>query len=430
MTSQPISRRAALRGLGVSVGLPWLEAMTPRATAAPTAAPPKRAVIMYIPNGVRLDTWFPKKEGKDFDLPASLEPLSKVKGDITVLGGLDRTFVPGTGVHAQCGSCWLSSSPPSEPKDGGFPTNTSLDQMLAKHLGADTQLPSLELSCNDHPDTKETKYFESISWYGPGYAAGVEKNPRAVFLRLFGKPKGNPASVLDTVTGGAARLRGNLGAGDRAKLDEYLEAVRATERRVQLAEKAAAAGKPPIPEPAGAPADRGEYLRLMLDLVVLAFRQDRTRVATLVVDPERWDTPRVYHGVFETPQNHHALTHTKDPTAKDKIAQIDRFHVAQYAYLVEQLKAVREGNGTLLDQCAAVIGSGISEGNSHNYKDLPVVVAGKAGGALATGFYKKFAGEVPIANLWLSLLHAFGVNAPRFADSTAPVKDVLTSAAR
>ena len=430
MTSQPISRRAALRGLGASVGLPWLEAMTPRATAAPTAAPPKRAVFMYIPNGVQLDTWFPRKEGKDFDLPASLEPLSKVKGDITVLGGLDRTFVPGTGVHAQCGSCWLSSSPPSEPKDGGFPTNTSLDQMLAKHLGADTQLPSLELSCNDHPDTKETKYFESISWYGPGYAAGVGRSPPAGVSRLVGGATGTPASVLDTVTGGASGLRGNLGAGDRAKLDEYLDAVRATERRVQLAEKAAAAGKPPIPEPAGAPADRGEYIRLMLDLIVLAFRQDRTRVATLVVDPERWDTPRVYHGVFDTPQNHHALTHTKDPSAKDKIAQIDRFHVAQYAYLVEQLKAVREGSGTLLDQCAAVIGSGISEGNSHNYKDLPVVVAGKAGGALATGFHKKFAGEVPLANLWLSLLHAFGVNAPRFADSTAPVKDVLTSAVR
>jgi hypothetical protein len=416
----PMSRRAALRGLGVSVALPWLDAMTARA-AAPVR--PKRAAFVYMPNGVRLDHWFPTTAGADFDLPPTLAPLAKVRQDITVLGGLDRTFVAGTGVHAQCGACWLTSSPPTAPRDGGFPTDTSLDQLLARRLGADTALPSLELSCNDHPDNKETKYFESVSWYGPGYAAAVEKNPRAVFRRLFGGTH-TPAdaSVLDAVRDGAASLRGRLGAADRGKLDEYLESVRGVERRVRAAETL---DRPPGPEPAGVPAHRGEYIRLMCDLVVLAFRTDRTRVATLVIDPERWDSPRSYHGVFDKPQNHHVLTHTKGEAARDAVGRIDRFHVEQYAYLLERLKAVPDGDGTLLDQSAVVLGSGISDGDRHSYKDLPVVVGGRAGGALRTGFYRPYPGERPLADLWLTLLQAFGADAPRFADSGGVLAELL-----
>ena len=422
MTPEPLSRRAALRGLGVTVALPWLEAMSPRARAAAPARP-KRAAFVYIPNGVRLDTWFPKTPGPDFDLPPTLAPLAKVRRDITVLGGLDRSFVAGTGVHAQCGACWLTSSPPTAPKDGGFPTDTSLDQVLARRLGADTPLPSLEVSCNDHPDNKETKYFESVSWYGPGYAAAAEKNPRAVFRRLFGTAGGRAdASVLDAVRDGASSLRGRLGAVDRGKLDEYLESVRAAEKRVRAAETL---DRPPGPEPTGVPADRGEYIRLMCDLTVLAFRTDRTRVATLVIDPERWDSPRAYHGVFGKPQNHHQLTHTKGDAARDAVARIDRFHVEQFAYLVERLKAVPDGDGTLLDQSAVVLGSGLSDGDAHSYKDLPVIVAGRAGGSLRTGFYKPYPGDRPLADLWLTLLRALGTETPRFADSGGTLGDLL-----
>lgn len=223
--------------------------------------------------------------------------------------------------------------------DGGFPTNTSLDQIIAREVGRDTALASLELSTNDFSDNKETKYFESISWYGPGHAASTEKNPRNVFRRLFGHAQGDAtqSSVLDTVRADANSLRARLGGDDQRKLDEYLTAVRETERRIQLAEKTAARiDKPPLSEPAGVPERRDDYLRLMGDLIVHAFQLDLTRVATLVVDPERWDSPRMFHGVFDKPQNHHVLTHTKGDEAKEKITQIDRFDVAQFAYVVEK----------------------------------------------------------------------------------------------
>lgn len=430
MNKQPLSRRAALRGLGVSIALPYLEAMLPRATADNVVqkSRPQRAAFVYLPNGVRLDTWFPSQQGPDFTLSPTLAPLAKIRTSLTVLGGLDRTFVAGTGVHAQCGACWLTSSPPTEPRDGGFPTNTSLDQILARHLGVHTPLPSLELSCNDHADNKETKYFESISWYSPGYAANVEKNPRAVFQRLFGKTKGRraDASVLDVVGAGAALLRAKLGRNDRAKLEEYLESVRATERRIQAADKRP--NPPPgTRQPDGIPEKRSDYIRLMGDLMVLAFQLDLTRVASLVVDPERWDSPRLYDGVFDNPLNHHVLTHTKGDEAREKIARIDRFHLEQCAYFVEKLATIPDGpeGRTLLDHSVVVIGSGISDGDTHNYKDLPVALLGRAGGALKTGFHKTYPGERPLADLWLTLLHALGIPTPRFADSSGLVRELL-----
>jgi hypothetical protein len=420
-----------LRAAGTALALPLLEAMLPaRLLGRPEAIrPPKRACFVYAPNGVNLTTWFPKKVGPDYDLPFALEPLAAVRSDVTVFRGLDRTFVGGTGVHAQCGACWLTSSPPSEALDGGFPTNVSLDQLLAREIGAETLVPSLELSCNDFADNKETKYFESVSWLAPGFAASVEKNPRAVFDRLFGKPDGDPLarSVLDTILADARGLHRRLGQTDRQKLAEYLESVQATEERIQRAERLAARRPaPPLKRPEGIPAHRGEYIRLMFDLIALAFQQDLTRVATLVLDPERWDSPRMYHDVFDAPQNHHVLTHTKGPEAKEKLGKIDRFHVEQFAYFVSKTKALREGDGCLLDSCAVVFGSGISDGDSHNYKDLPVLLAGKVGGTIQPGRHRAYPGERPLSDLWLTLLAAFGVERARFADSMGLLKDLTT----
>ena len=325
-------------------------------------------------------------------------------------------------MHAQCGACWLTSSPPSETLDGGFPTNTTLDQIIAREIGGETALPSIELSCNDFADSKETRYYECISWAAPGYAANVEKNPRAVFQRLFGTGGRPTRSVLDVVLADAKALQTRLGRADREKLGEYLESVRATEQRIELAEKAAKRlRKPPIPEPAGIPEQRGDYLRLMGELIVLAFQNDLTRVASLIVDPERWDSPRMFHGVFDKPQNHHVLTHTKGDAAKAAIAKIDRFHVELFAYVVGRLRGIREGEGTLLDSCCVVMGSGLSDGDSHKYSDLEVLLAGRAGGALTPGAHHHFAGEVPLANLWLTLAQSAGVKIERFADSTGKV---------
>ncbi len=419
-------RRTFLRGLGVTVALPWLEAMTPRARAAAVAVkPPQRFAFLYTPNGYNQQTFAPKTTGADWELTPALEPLAALRKEITICTGLDRTFVGGTGVHAQCGACWLTSSPPGETLDGGFPTNTTLDQIIAREVGGDTALPSLELSCNDFADSKETRYYECISWAAPGYAAGVEKNPRAVFQRLFGTGGRPTRSVLDVVLADAKALQARLGRADREKLGEYLESVRATEHRVELAEKAAKRlGKPPMAEPAGIPEERGDYLRLMGDLIVLAFQNDLTRVASLIVDPERWDSPRMFHGVFDKPQNHHVLTHTKGDEAKAALTKIDRFHVELFAHVVGRLRGIREGEGTLLDSCCVVMGSGLSDGDSHKYSDLEVLLAGRAGGVLTPGAHHHFAGEVPLANLWLTLAQSAGVKRERFADSTGAISQI------
>ena len=219
-------------------------------------------------------------------------------------------------------------------------------------------------------------------------------------------------------------VRARLRRDDRAKLDEYLDSLRATERRTQLADKRPDV-VPDLAEPAGIPKRRGDYIKLMMDLIVLAFKLDLTRVATLVIDLERWDSPRLYDGVFDNPLNHHGLTRTKGEDAREKIAKIDRFHIDQYAYLVERLAAIKEGERSLLDHSAVVIGSGISVGDTHNYKDLPAIVAGRAGGSLDTGAFRNHPGERPLADLWLSLLHAFGSDAPRFADSTGVLPGLL-----
>ncbi len=408
-----ISRRHFLRGAGVVLGLPVLESL---AKTVP-AAQPKRFAFIYTPNGYNQAAYLPKTIGPQWELTPTLEPLAKLREHVAVVTGLDRQFVAGTGVHAQCGSCWLTSSAPQETLDGGFPTNATLDQLLARDLGKATLLPSLELSCNDFTDNKETRYYECVSWYGPGYAANVEKNPRAVFQRLFGKPDGGATrSILDAVNADAKSLNSRLGREDQAKLGEYLESVRATERRIQMAEKIAGNLKrPDLAEPAGIPESRYDYLRLQAEFFVLAFQNDLTRVATLVVDPERWDSPRMFDGVFDKPQNHHVLTHTKGEEAKAAVAKIDRYHVEFYAHVIERLKATG-----LLDSTTLVMGSGISDGDQHKYADLQVLVAG---GGVKQGHFH-YEGKRPLADLWLTLGRSAGLKMPRFADSTGSLGEL------
>lgn len=424
-----LNRRNFLRGAGVSVALPWLPSLAPRTGLASehAASPPQRFAFIYTPNGYWQEAFLPSaKATDDWTASPTLELLTPVREHVTLVTGLDRQFVPGTGVHAQAGCCWLTSSPPQETLDGGFPTNTTLDQMLAKQLGRETLLPSLELSCNDFADNRETKYFESISWYGPGYAANTEKNPRAVFERLFGKPQSaTTRSVLDVVLADAQSLHRRLGRDDQTKLDEFLGSVREVERQMERAEVLAASREQPsLAQPTGIPEKRGDYLRLMADLMILAFQQDLTRVATLVVDPERWDSPRMYHDLFDSPQNHHVLTHTKGDEAKEKLTRIDRFHVEFYADVVRRLASIPEGEGTLLDSCCIAMGSGLSDGDSHNYRDLQVLLAGRAAGAVAPGRHLHYEGHRPLADLWLTLAQIGGVDRKRFADSTAALKEL------
>ncbi len=409
-----------MKGACAAIALPWLEAMAPLQAATASYAPPKRLAFMYIPNGVIGDQWFPKKSGTNFELPPTLEPLENFREDISVISGLNRTYLSGE-PHSQAGSCWLTSALPNERKDGITSVDTTLDQVIAREIGDATPFPSLELSCNSFVDNMEPKLFDAISWYGPGNDAKSQNNPADVFKRLFGDAASIRQSVLDTVVSDADELNRRLGVNDRRKLDEYLTSIRAVERRVskQVTAKQRM-GRVDMEMPETIPSNRGEFIRLMGDLMILAFRTDQTRIATLMVGPERWQSPQMYDGVFDKPVSHHVLTH--DTAMNDKVAKIDRFHVQQFAYLIEQLKQQREGDGTMLDQCCFVLGSGIGNGARHSYEQLPMIIAGSGGGQFDTGRHLNCSAGTPLANLWLSLADTMGVKLKRFADSTGKLQ--------
>jgi len=367
--------------------------------------------------------WFPTTEGKNFDLPESLEPLKDLRDDVTVISGLNRTYLTGE-PHSQAGSCWLTSARPNKRVDGVTAIDTTLDQVIARQLRqreGSAAFPSLEISCNTFSDNMEPKIFDAISWYGPGYDAKSTNDPHKLFKRLFGESKPLKQSVLDTIIGDAKRLEKSLGASDRIKLDEYLTSIRAIENRMQKQEDSKGnIGPIDYTVPDRVPIRRQEYIRLMGDLMVLAFQTDQTRVATMMVGPERWQTPQLYEGVFDKPISHHVLTH--DPDYDDTVAKIDQFHVLQYAYLIDRMKSIQEGEGTLLDNCSFILGSGIGNGARHSYRDLPIIVAGSGGGAFETGRHFRAEKGTPLANLWLSMANNMGVEMEEYADSTGALK--------
>ncbi len=427
-----LSRRTVLKGVGATIALPWLEAMAPAKSLLPRnwnsaddLTGPKRLAFMYTPNGVIGQNWFPTPgQERGFELPTSLQPLANLRDEITIISGLNRTFVSGE-PHSQAASCWLTSALPTEREDGMTAINRTLDQMIAYQVGKETPFRSLELSCNSFTDNMEPKIFDAISWYGVGNDAKAENDPRKVFARLFGKADHIKRGVLDTVLSQTQSLRVGLGQNDRRKLDEYMNSVRSIETRLEKQAANRNEMKPvamKIPEKI--PANRGEYIRMMGDLMILALQTDQTRIATLMVGPERWETPQLYDDVFEKPVNHHEMTH--DDAFDEMVAKIDRFHVQQFAYLVERMQAQHEGERTLLDNCFFVLGSGLGDGNSHSYKQLPMIIAGSGGRKLDNGRHITCPKGTPLANLWLSLAHEMGLKMDRFADSDGPLKEFVS----
>lgn len=420
-----INRRTVLRGIGAAIALPWLEAMghSAKELNSSVSASTNRLAFMYIPNGVIGSKWFPKSAGSEFEFGESLKPLEALRNDVTVISGLNRTYLTGE-PHSQAGSCWLTSAKPNERVDGVNAIDVTLDQVIAREAGKATPFPSIELSCNSFIDNVEPKIFDSISWYGPGYDAKSQNDPRKVFARLFGEAASIKKSILDTVLEDARRLNKTLGKSDRRKMDEYLNSIRSVENRIakQKASKSSL-GKIDYQVPNQLPKNRGEYIRMMGDLMVLAFQTDQTRIATMMVGPERWETPQFYEGVFEKPVSHHVMTH--DTTEDDRVAKIDRFHVEQYAYLVNKLKSIQDGEATLLDKCTFVLGSGLGNGAQHSYEQLPIVIAGQGNGAHTSGTHIKAADGTRLANLWLSLGNMMGLENDQFADSTGTLDGFL-----
>jgi hypothetical protein len=433
-----ISRRTVLRGLGTAMALPWLEAMGPAAAFAGGSdkKPPLRMAFLYVPNGVHMPDWTPQAEGSDFELPKILEPLKEFKDDMLVLSGLAQhnafALGDGGGDHARSLACFLTGTHPVKTDGANIKAGISVDQVAAKRLGHLTRLPSLEIGCERGAQAGNCDsgyscaYSSNISWRSESMPMAKEVNPRLVFERLFSNDISGEvgarraryrASILDFVSEDAQQLRRRLGHDDRRKVDEYLGSIREIERRIAAAEqhKHEKVETPDYPVPEGVPADYKEHVRLMCDMLALAFQGDVTRISTFVFANE--GSNRSYR-FLEVPEGHHDLSHHGgDPKKHAKIRVINRFHVEQLAYLLGKLKATPEGDGTVLDHTMLVYGSGIGDGNRHNHNELPILLIGKGGGTIKTGRHVKYPKDTPLNNLYLSMLDRLGVPTSKLGDS-------------
>lgn len=432
-----ISRRTALRGFGASVALPLLEAMMPSTTLAAEATTPTRAAFVYVPNGVHMPAWTPTTTGSLFDLPPILAPLKPVRDDVLVLSGLTldkaRAHGDGNGDHARAMAAFLTGTHPRKTNGTGLRAGISVDQVAAAKIGRTTRFPSLEIGCEgsksdgacDHGYS--CAYQTNLSWRGESTPAAKEIDPRLVFERLFGGPNTNDneagrkardrKSILDFVNEDATRVRGKLGIADQRKLDEYLTGVREFERRLTQAQPVIEVGQAKVAKPVGVPADFREHARLMCDLLVLAFQADLTRIATFVFANDGSNRSYPTLGV---PEGHHDISHHgRDAAKQKKIQAINTFHVEQFAYLLGKLKAVRDGDATLLDRCLILYGSGISDGDTHNHDDLPILLAGRGNGTVKSGQHVRYRRETPLTNLYLSMLDRLGTPVDAFGDSSA-----------
>jgi Protein of unknown function (DUF1552) len=433
-----ISRRAALKGLGACIALPWLEAMLPRTAfgAAAIAAAPRRMAFIYVPNGKNMAEWTPKEEGAGYSLTSTLEPLKALKDDFMVLTGLTadkaRPHGDGPGDHARAMSAFLTGRQPRKTDGADIRIGISADQVAAEAVGQATRFASLEIGCEGGKNAGSCDsgyscvYSSNLSWRGEATPMSKEINPKLVFDRLFSTgPKGSDdqarrdrykASILDFVADDAKALQSTLGAGDQRKMDEYLTGVRELELRIAKAPPAAEIGANKLDRPTGIPKDYKEHVRLMADLLALAFQADLTRIATFVFAND--GSNKSYKDDLGIGDGHHDLSHhQKNKEKLEKIQKINAFHISQLAYLMEKLKAVKEGEGTLLDNCMIAYGSGISDGNAHNHDDLPILLAGKGGGTIKPGRHIKYAKETPLTNLYVSMLDRMGVKVDSFGDS-------------
>jgi len=436
--SKQISRRAVLRGMGVAVALPVLEAMSLPAFAQNSSKTPLRMAFFSIPNGVNNTHWFPKEVGRTFVFPKTLASLESVREDVLVISGLahDKAKANGDGPgdHARSSATLLTGCQARKTDGKDIRAGVSIDQVAAEKVGSRTKLPSIELGCDkgamagNCDSGYSCAYSSSIAWKSPTLPLPKEINPRAVFSRLFGDPsqlaqerdRAKQAmyrrSVLDLVSGDAKSLNVDLGLADRRKLEEYLEAVRSIEKQIQSAEQDEARRMPQMEAPEGIPAEFPAYVKLMIDLLVLAFQTDTTRIATFVLANE--GSNRTFPWI-EVRDGHHSLSHHGGNLEKtEKIQKIDQFYVEQFAYFIRKMDAVSEGEGTLLDNSMLFYGGAIGDGNRHNHNELPILLAGNAQGTIETGRHIRYPKDTPLTNLFLSMLDRVGVKEERLGDST------------
>ncbi|HZL58047.1 MAG TPA: DUF1552 domain-containing protein [Bryobacteraceae bacterium] len=441
-TNKALARRTFLRGVGTALALPLLDSMIPAraATLVKPAGPAIRLGFCYVPNGIIQKDWRPAVDGANFEFMATMKSLEPYRDKLLVLSNLaqinGRALGDGAGDHARAGATWLTGVHPKKTETD-IRAGISADQIAAKELGKLTQFGSLELGLEEPylaggcDSGYSCAYTNTISWRGPVSPNPVEISPRAIFERLFGDGEStDPAarikrmkqdtSILDYVSGDVARLEPGLGTRDKSKLDEYLEAIRDIERRIQKAEQQSATMKIPVMErPVGIPETFAEHAKLMADLMVIAWQTDMTRVITFMMARE--GSNRSYREIG-VPDGHHSVTHHQnDPVKIAKTQKIDEHHVKSFAYLVKRMNETQDGDGTLLDHTMLLYGSSIRDGNVHDHHDLPLVLVGGKSVAVKGGRHLLYKPETPMNNLLLTMLDKAGVRAETLGDATGEI---------
>jgi len=437
ITKKHLSRRAALRGLGFAVALPLLDAMVPAATAlAKTVAAPKpRLGFFYFPHGAVMEKWTPTRTGRDFEMSPILEPLSAYRDQLTVFSNIGNKPAESRAVHALVPATWLSCV---HPKEGLAPSMApTIDQIAAEHIGQDTPWPSLETATAQGHGVGSAcergygcSYSGTLSFRSASTPLPVESNPRQLFLRLFGQGDSaaerkfltqQTSSILDMLTSEVASLNRKLGAQDQGTLSDYLESVREIERRVQNGSHGDVA-KLDLPEVPGSTSENfDEHLKLMFDLIALAYQGNLTRVQSFMIAPEVSEQTYNHIGV---PDAFHALSHhANDPAKKDRLARIQRYHTEVFARFVDRLAKMPDGDGSMLDHSILMYGSNMSNSNAHNQYPLPIAVIGHGCGKIRGGQHINFAERTPLANVLLTVLQRAGVPVDRVGDSTGAIAE-------
>lgn len=444
MTENQIDRRRFLKGLGTLMALPALEGLAPLARAVNAPENPVRMAFLFVPNGIDMRNWTPPSPGS-LEITPLLEPLRGLKNDFSILTGLAQNNAnalgDGPGDHARSTAAWLTGVHPKKTAGSDIKLGISADQVAALEIGKKTRFSSLELGCErggnagDCDSGYSCAYSSNISWRSENTPVAKEVNPRLVFERLFGNGSKSEQdesvarrdlfnkSILDFVMEDATSLKGRLGKRDQMKIEEYFQAVREIEKRVvafeNTAKLEAAAG---IGKPKGIPSDFGEHIRLMGDMMILAFQADLTRVATFMFANDGSNRSYAQIGVSD---GHHDISHHGRLADKlEKKKKIDTYHVEQLAYILGRMKAIKEGNGSMLDNTLLVYGAGISDGDAHNHNNLPILLAGRGGG-LKTGQHYIFDNYTPMNNLFITMLDRVGVRVEKLGDSTGKLQGLF-----
>jgi hypothetical protein len=440
ITKKSLSRRTLLRGTGAAVALPLLDAMLPSmAQAATPATAPPRLSYVYIPMGANIAEWTPPGgAGPLQKLSPTLGSLEPFKDRLTVVSNLENKNAYSAGNHATANAGFLSAAKAKMTEGSDYELATTADQIAAKQIGKDTVLPSLELAMDllttvgDCDNGFACVYQNNLSWSSPTTPLPTIAHPRVAFERLFGEGGSaeerraelrKNASILDWVTEDMARLNRELGATDKQKVDQYLESLREVERRIQRAEQQTQDSPlPDLDRPVGVPASYEEHAKLMIDLQTLAFQGDITRVITFQLARET--SNRTYPEIGVPDPHHPTSHHSNDPLKLAKLAKINAFHISLFGYYLERLRSTPEGDGNLLDNSALVCGSGMGNPDVHDHANLPILVAGGAGGRLKGGLHVKHDDPMPLANLHLTLLDKLGVRMDKFGDSTGRIEEL------